>query len=155
MDGMVVTSNDPREVSSLKTHLAKEFEIKDLGSLCYFLGIEVARSHSGIFISQRKYVLGLLQKTGMLGCRPVDIPYEFNHKLGIDVGDPVDKQRSQRLVGKLNYLPHARPNIAYAVGIMSHFMHNPQISHLETVHRILSYLKSAPEKWIFFPTMGI
>lgn len=50
-------------MSKLKPHLVKEFEIKDLAPLRYFFGIEVARSDTGIFVSQRKYVL---DETGML-----------------------------------------------------------------------------------------
>ncbi|CAL9005971.1 unnamed protein product [Prunus brigantina] len=55
--------------------------MKDLGDLKYFLGIEVARSTTGIFLSQRKYVLDLLTKTGILGCKPAETPIEMNHKL--------------------------------------------------------------------------
>jgi len=62
----------------LKRNLATEFEIKDLGSLKYFLGMEVARSKKGISVSQRKYVLDLLQETGMSGCRTVDTPVDPN-----------------------------------------------------------------------------
>lgn len=61
VDDIVVTCNDEVEVVQLKSSLAKEFEIKDLGSLKYFLGIEVARSRQGIFLCQRKYVLDLLK----------------------------------------------------------------------------------------------
>ena len=55
--------------------------MKQLGDLKYFLGIEVARSKHGIFLSQRKYILDFLSKTGMLGCKPVNTPIEQNHKL--------------------------------------------------------------------------
>ncbi|BBH01962.1 transposable element gene, partial [Prunus dulcis] len=54
VDDMVVTGNDPVEKAALQHHLASEFEMKDLGALKYFLGIEVARSEQGIFLSQRK-----------------------------------------------------------------------------------------------------
>ncbi|KAK8964921.1 UDP-glucose:glycoprotein glucosyltransferase [Platanthera guangdongensis] len=51
----------------IKRKGAQEFEVKDLGNLKYFLGIEVVRSRQGIFISQRKYTLDILEETGMLG----------------------------------------------------------------------------------------
>ncbi|CAL9010681.1 unnamed protein product [Prunus brigantina] len=82
----------------------------------YFLGIEVARSKHGIFLSQRKYILDLLAETGMLDCKPIDTPSEQNHKLGLYPDQvPTDKECYQRLVGKLIYISHTRPDIAYAV----------------------------------------
>jgi hypothetical protein len=69
VDDMVVTGNDPEERKALQNYLSKEFEMKDLGDLKYFLGIEVSRSNKGIFLSQRKYALDLLQETGMLACQ--------------------------------------------------------------------------------------
>ena len=81
------------EVVRLKENLRREFEIKDLGQLRYFLRIEVVRSPRGIVLSQRKYVLDLLDETGMLGCRSTTIPIEQNHKLGAESGHPVDKDR--------------------------------------------------------------
>jgi hypothetical protein len=53
-----------------------------LGSLKYFLGIEIARSKHGIFISHQKYILDLLKETGMLRCKATDNPIEVNVKLG-------------------------------------------------------------------------
>jgi hypothetical protein len=85
-------------------------------SLKYFLGIEVARSKHGIFISQRKYILDLLKETGLLICKAIDNPVEVNVKLGEDSESPlVDKGRYQRLVGRLIYLSHTRPDIAYVL----------------------------------------
>ena len=57
VDDIILTGNDIKEMKLLKTKLAKEFEIKDLGKLRYFLGIEVAQSKKGIYVSQRKYIL--------------------------------------------------------------------------------------------------
>ncbi|TYK05138.1 putative mitochondrial protein [Cucumis melo var. makuwa] len=131
--------------------MGDEFEIKDLGNLKYFLGMEVARSKEGISVSQRKYTLDLLTETGMLGCRPADTPIEFNCKLGnSDDQVPVDKEQYQRLVGKLIYLSHTRPDISFAVSVVSQFMQAPYEKHMEAVNRILRYLKNTPGKGLMF-----
>nr|XP_028962208.1 uncharacterized protein LOC114826287 [Malus domestica] len=69
VDDMIVTGDDKEEISSLKDYSATKFEMKDLGGLKCFLGIEVARSKQGIFLSQRTYVFDLLAETGMLDCK--------------------------------------------------------------------------------------
>lgn len=131
VDDMVVTGNDSEEMQTLQKLLASEFEMKELGELQYFLGIEVARSKHGIFLSQRKYVLDLLTETRMLDCKPADTPIEQNHKFGMYPNQaPTDKERYQRLVGRLIYLSHTWPDIAYAVNVVSQFMHQPSETHM-------------------------
>uniref|UniRef100_A0A6N2KJR5 Reverse transcriptase Ty1/copia-type domain-containing protein n=1 Tax=Salix viminalis TaxID=40686 RepID=A0A6N2KJR5_SALVM len=151
VDDMVLTGDDIEEREALQRFLASKFEMKDLGQLKYFLGIEVSRSKTGICLSQRKYVLDLLTETGMLACKPVDTPMEMNHKLGESENQTsADKGRYQQLVGKLIYLSHTRPDIAYAVSVVSQFMHSPGEEHMEAVYRILRYLKSAPGRGLLF-----
>ncbi|CAL9009341.1 unnamed protein product, partial [Prunus brigantina] len=84
-------------------------------------------------------------------CKPVDTPIEQNHRLGEQTDDThVDRGRYQRLVGKLIYLAHTRLDIAYAVSVVSQFMHEPREVHMQAVERILRYLKSAPGKGLLF-----
>ncbi|CAL8998460.1 unnamed protein product [Prunus brigantina] len=145
VDDMIMTGDDTVEIEELQKLLASEFEMKDLGSLKYFLGVEVTRSKHGLFLSQRKYVMDLLADTRMLDCKPVDTPIVENHKLGVYVDQvPTNKERYQRLVGRLIYLSLTRPDIAYAISVASQFMHSPSEDHMAAVMRILSYLKSAP-----------
>jgi hypothetical protein len=152
---MIITGDDKEEISRLQGQLASEFEMKNLGGLKYFLGIEVARSNQGIFLSQRKYILDLLSEVGLLESKPVDTPIIQNHKLGIYPDQRLaDKGKYQRLVGKLIYLSHTRPDIAYAVGVVSQFMHCPSEEHMEAVTRILKYLKSSPGKGLIFSKNG-
>ncbi|CAL2278311.1 unnamed protein product [Prunus armeniaca] len=114
---MIITGNDKHEISQLQDYLATVFEMKDVGGLKYFLGIEVARSQQDIFLSEMKYVLDLLTDTGMLDCKPADTPIVQNHHLGeYPYQVPTNKERYQRLVGRLIYLSHNRPDIAYAHG---------------------------------------
>jgi transposase InsO family protein len=150
VDDIIITGNDDGEMKCLKETLAKTFEVKDLGYLHYFLGIEVAYSAQGIYLSQRKYILDLLTETGMLDCKPAATPIEQNHRIVADLGDPVDKSKYQRLVGRLIYLSHTRPDISYAVSIVSRYMHDPRSSHMDAVNRILRYLKYCPGKGIIF-----
>ncbi|KAK2965861.1 hypothetical protein RJ640_027148 [Escallonia rubra] len=126
VDDMIITGDDEQEITNLQEYLATEFEMKNLGGLKYFLGIEVARSTQGIFLSQRKYVLDLLAETWMLECKPADTPIVQYHGLREHQGQiPTNKERYQRLVGKLIYLSHTRPDIAFVVSLVSQFMHNP------------------------------
>ncbi|XP_021753839.1 uncharacterized protein LOC110719248 [Chenopodium quinoa] len=129
--------------------------MKDLGNLKYFLRIEVLRSKRGIFISQKKYVLDLLTETGMIDCKPIDTPLMMNHELQIIEGaDPTDQTLYQKLVGKLIYLSHTRPDLAYAAGVVSRFMHKPHKHHLEAVYKILRYLKKTPGRGVMFEKHG-
>ena len=90
--------------------------MKNLGSLKYFLGIEVSRSSNGIFLSQQKYTLDLLHETGMLACHPVGTPIEEGLKLCIEtIQVPMDRGRYQRLIRRLMYLAHKRLDLAYAL----------------------------------------
>ncbi|XP_021804243.1 uncharacterized protein LOC110748588, partial [Prunus avium] len=155
VDNMVVTGNDTREQQKLQKYLSHEFEMKDLGALKYFLRIEVARSKTSIFLSQMKYLMDLLTEIGMLGCKPTDIPIEMNQKLCEDIDRlPTNKEQYQHLVGRLIYLAHTRPDIAYVVSVVSQFMHLPSVSHRNAVDRILRYLKSTPEKGLMFSKHG-
>ena len=155
VDDMIITGDDTKEIERLKGSLFQEFEMKDLGSLKYFLGIEVLRSEGGIFLRQKKYTLDILAETGLLDCKPADTPIVVNHGLQISEGAELANQgKYQRLVGKLIYLSHTRPDIAYAVGIVSQFMHRPQKDHYEAALRIVKYLKGTVGHGVMFRKNG-
>ncbi|CAL2259327.1 unnamed protein product [Prunus armeniaca] len=125
VDDMIVTGDDTVKIEELQKRLASEFEMKDLGSLKYFLGVEVTRSKHGLFLSQSKYVMDLLADTGMLDCKPDDTPIVENHKLGVYVDQvPTNRERYQ------------------------------SEDHMAVVMRILSYLKSAPVRGLLFKKNG-
>lgn len=68
-------------ISDLKVFLSNQFKLRDLGDLTFFLGLEVARSRSGIFVSQQHYMLQLLEDCGMLAARPKTVPIRQNHRM--------------------------------------------------------------------------
>ena len=167
VDDIILAGNNMSEMTRIKAALNKEFEVKDLGNLKYFLGMEVARSRDGICVSQRKYVLDLLTETGMLGCKPSKVPISTqSNKKKVKQKDgkvdaveqkrqqrdeaPVDKGRYQRLVGRLIYLSHTRPDIAFAVSVASQSMHDPRQKHMDGVFKILRNLKGTPGRGLLF-----
>ena len=76
VDDMIITGNDTEEVAKLQKQLVAKFEMKSLGRLKYFLGIKMAQSKRGIFLSQRKYTLDLLLEVGLLDCKSADVPIQ-------------------------------------------------------------------------------
>ncbi|GMI79954.1 hypothetical protein HRI_001664700 [Hibiscus trionum] len=151
VDDIIMTGDDEEEVSKLKNFLSREFEIKDLGSLRYFLGMEVARTSKGLIINQRKYILDLLKETGLLGCKPADTPMEAGLKFNKPgTGLAADKGLYQRLVGKLIYLSLTRPDISFPVNVISQYMTEPRQEHMDAAKRILRYLKGTPGHGLFF-----
>ncbi|CAN6439380.1 unnamed protein product [Victoria cruziana] len=122
--------------------LMTKFKMKDLGSLRYFLGVEVDRKGDTLTLSQHKYVLDILHKTGMENCKAISTPCLLNHKMSSKEGKPFhDPTLFRSIVGMLQYLTFTRPDIVYSVNQVSQFMHAPTDAHMEAVKRILRYLK--------------
>ena len=105
----------------------------------------------GLFLCQEKYARNLLQKYGMLDCKPLALPIEVNSKLSITEGkDLEDSMMYRQIVGSLIYLTLTRPDIAFAVGVVSRFMQTLKKSHLEAVRRILRYIKGTLDLGLFY-----
>ena len=155
VDDIIITRNNLKEIKGLEEHLDKNFEVKQLGPLRYFLGIEFARSNEGILMTQQKYILELLEETKHTNFHINETPIEVNHKLTILEDDPkIEICSYQKLIGKLLYLSHTRPNICYSVNILSQFMHSPRNSHFQAANRILRYLKGTSRLGITYRKTG-
>ena len=91
----------------------------------------------------------------MLNHKYVDTPIEQNHRLGLFPDQvPTHKEQYQRLIRRLIYLSHTRPDIVCAVSVVSQFMHSPSESHMDAVTRILRYLKMAHGRGLVFSKNG-
>lgn len=149
VDDLVLAGNNSSAISTFKAYLSRCFKMKDLGILKYFLGLEVARSKEGIFLNQRKYTLDIISEVGLLGAKPASTPMETTHNLGLDTSPLLDDpERYRRLVGRLVYLAVTRPDLAFAVHVLSQFLQRPREAHLASALRVVRYLKGSPGQGI-------
>ncbi|CAM8955334.1 unnamed protein product [Rhodiola kirilowii] len=151
VDDVVLTGTSSDLIMRVKQFIHEKFQIKDLGKLKYFLGLEVARSTTGIFLNQRKYVIDLLDDYEFSECKPCKTPMEIKHGLGLSTAPLLpDASVYRRLVGRLIYLTITRPDLAFPVHVLSQFMQRPNEDHLRAAHRVLRYIKLAPAQGLFF-----
>ncbi|XP_019264375.1 PREDICTED: uncharacterized protein LOC109242003 [Nicotiana attenuata] len=135
VDDVIITGTDSVEIANLKSFLDKQFRIKDLGKLHYFLGLKVLYKSDGVIISQRNL------------SSPLDPAVKLKADKGTLLPDPT---YYRKLVGKLNFLTVTRLDIAYSAQLLSQFMQAPRDTHLTAAFYLLRYLKIDPTLGIFF-----
>jgi len=141
VDDIIITGSASGAIQQVISALTTEFDIKDLGFLHYFLGIQITRTATGLFLLQTKYVEDLLTKSKMVAAKPCDTPCLPYHRLLKEDGDPyLNPTLFRSIVRALQYLTFTRPDIAFFCASCQ-FMQNPMMSHFTTVKRILRYLK--------------
>ncbi len=97
---MIVGGDNEKEVKHVKRLLKQKFDMKNLGELKFFLGIEVIRTPEGIWLSQRQYALDMLSKYVMGGCKPISVRLNQNGKLSADAGEVLeDATMYRKIVG--------------------------------------------------------
>jgi histone deacetylase 1/2 len=142
VDDILLTGNNSTLLCHLIILLNSEFKIRDLGSVHYFLGIEVTKTAMGLMLSQHKYTLDIIRRAGMSLCKAADTPASSSSKL-LQTSDTLysDPTRYRQIVGVLQYLTFTRPDICYAVNKVCQFMHSPTDGHWSLVKRIVWYLQ--------------
>ncbi|KAG6492797.1 hypothetical protein ZIOFF_047764 [Zingiber officinale] len=141
------TCRNPK-FGEFKEVMTKEFEMTDIGLMTYYLGIEVNQREDGSFISQAGYAREILKKFRMDNSKSINTPAECGVKLSKhDEEEKVDPTFFKSLVGSLRYLTCTRPDILYAVGLVSRYMEDPTTTHLKIAKRILRYIKGLINNW--------
>ena len=116
VDDMIITGDDLNDIQELKDFLSQQFEMKDLGYLSYFLGLEITHFTDGLYITQAKYAFDFLSRAGLTDSKTVDTPVELNAHLTPLRGKPLSNPSLyRRLVCSLVYLTITRPDISYGV----------------------------------------
>jgi hypothetical protein len=131
-----------RLIVECKQALTAKFEMKDLVLMHYFLGLEVWQRTDEIFLSQGKHTMEILKKFSMTECKSMPTPMVMDLKKmsDTDSGD-VDPHLYRQLIGSLMYLVNTRPDIFYAVNVLSQFMSQPKHTHWIAAKHVLRYLQ--------------
>lgn len=150
VDDIFITGNNPALIQRIIASLGSKFAIKDLGSLHYFLGIEVAKVPIGLILSQTKYAQDLLQRAEMSDCRPCASPSSLKPPVL-----PADSLFAypdfyRAIVGSLQYLTLTRPDIAYSVNAVCQHMHKPMDSDFTSIKHILRYLQGSLHQGLLY-----
>lgn len=141
VDDIIITGNDNSLISRLISRVHKEFAIKDLGRLNYFLGLEVTHTDNGLFLGQAKYAQEILSRANLLESKPVATPLAAGESLTSNGSAFNDPTLYRSLVGALQYLTITRPDLSYAVNYVSQYLQSPTDDHFQAVKRILRYVK--------------
>jgi hypothetical protein len=111
VDDIIVTRSSPQVIDALLSDLSSDFAIKDLGSLNYFLGIEVQPALDGILLTQAKYSTDILRRAGMLSCKSAPTPMSSSEKLSAHQGEklgPDDITKYRSIAGRIWLFPLTR-----------------------------------------------
>ncbi|KAL8154730.1 hypothetical protein AgCh_000185 [Apium graveolens] len=131
---ILLTGDNIVMINDLKAALHNEFSIKDLGEAKYYLGLEVARNETGIFLSQKKFILDMLDSAQMLDAKPLSIPLDQNIKLydsdksGSKIANP-SFYRSIVVIGEVARLQVVR--LQAAINIASNPVQHARTKHIE------------------------
>jgi len=130
VDDILITGNNNHAIAKCISTLATMFSIKDLGSIHFFLGVEVIPTTQGLFLSQHKYIHDLLDHTKMKDAKIVHSPMSTSSPLTKSDGvSAADSTEYRSVIGALQYLSMTRPDIAYTVNKLAQFMQHPSSTH--------------------------
>ena len=160
VDDMLVVGQDISKINKLKKELSKSFDMKDLGPASQILGMKIIRDRKTrkLWLSQERYIEKVLERFNMSNAKPVSSPPGAHFKPSVkqSPSNEKDAEHMRRVpyasaVGSLMYaMVCTRPDIAYAVGVVSRFLSNPGKEHWEAVKWILKYLRGTSSLCLCF-----
>lgn len=142
-------------INELEDILQSNFEIPNLGTAHFILGIQLVITKQGISLNQNAYVNKVLERIGMLDCHPVGTPFDLDKQLRKEqqeetVDDPITYQS---IIGSLMYACiGTRPDLAHAVTLLSQFSSCLNKTHLAAAKRVLRYLEGTSDWKLNLPS---
>ncbi|KAI0528923.1 hypothetical protein KFK09_001467 [Dendrobium nobile] len=141
VDDILITDNNSSFISSLITNLHNKFQIRNLGPLSRFLGIDFTRTSTGFHLTQNSYIQELLNIASMTNCKPIQTPLPNKFPTDPSLQQPFAQPALFRqIIGSLQYLSSVRPDIAFVFNKFFQQMHKPLLLHYQLLKRVLRYL---------------
>uniref|UniRef100_A0A2N9HQ47 Integrase catalytic domain-containing protein n=1 Tax=Fagus sylvatica TaxID=28930 RepID=A0A2N9HQ47_FAGSY len=155
VDDILLAGNDMDSIVTTKKWLSSTFEMKDMGEANFVLGVKITRDRSKklLSLSQGTYIKKILERFHMHNSKPIDTPMEKGCTLSLDQCPKNDEEKNQMskvpyasAIGSLMYaMLCTRPDICFAVGMVSRYQSNPGPAHWRAVKRILRYLRGTSD----------
>jgi hypothetical protein len=153
VDDISMASNDLNAIEQDKVKLKQKYQMTDLGDIFWILGMRITRDRNKgtIMLSQQQYVEDILQRFGKADIRLISTPALANkHLLKLDAPE-IDAKSYQCAIGALMYLTlGTRPDLSYAVGVLSCYSANPGPDHQHALDRVFKYLHATNNRGLVF-----
>ena len=157
---MLIFANNVKRINEVKEALSSKFKMKDMGEVSSILGmlISINRKSKTIKIDQKKYLTDVLVRFGMDDCNPCSTSVDTNQKLSTEMCPSTDEEKKSmekipymQAVGCLLFAAQiTRPDICFAVNMLSRFSSNPGMPHWTAVKRVMRYLKGTLDKCLVY-----
>ena len=163
VDDIIIAGKDEKEIIDFKDKISKRFKTKDLGKANYVLKIKVEQIRGGGWkMHQQNYIDDIIKLYELNNDKNVELPIQPSHGLTLELNDEkeplrelVDSTKYRQAIGKLMYLMVCtRPDISYAVSVLSRFMSQPRMKHWRFVRQLLKYVKFTRDYALFYPSCG-
>lgn len=155
VDDITIAGMDVTAIEELVGQLRNHFKLRDLGETSYLLGVKIERNRSdrSLTLSQHQYILDILQRANMPDCKPLATPLDPGVALSSSMGPKDEKEKEEmkkipyvNILGAVAYLAiSTRPDIAYAVSVLSRFSKSPGPMHWNALKNLLRYLKGTKD----------
>eukprot|EP00253_Pinus_taeda_P026258 PITA_26258 len=150
VDDLILTG-DEKLVKYCKEDLLREFEMKDVGLMHYFLVMEVCQRDEDLIVSQGQYANEILKKFHMERSKPMETPLTRNwRKKDATAGEVVEDTIYKQLMGSLIYLVNTHLDICFAVNKLSQAMVNPTKLFWKAVKHVLRYLRGTTQFGLWY-----
>lgn len=158
VDDVLIFCDKSKIIKNVKKKLSQAFKMKDMGEVSTILGMKITRQDGFIKIDQTRYITDVLNRFGMGDCNPTSTPIDINQKLSISMCPKSEREREEmskvpymQAIGCLLFASQvSRPDISYAVNVLSRFSTDPGKAHWEAVKRIMRYLKGTINKGLVY-----